>query len=69
MDQKKLGNILKERRKSLSINQKSFSEISGIAHHTLSDIESGKGNPTFQTLLKVLDILGLELQIETKGNE
>ena len=66
MDQKQLGNILRDRRKSLRIDQKSFSEISGIAHHTLSTIESGKGNPTFLTLKKILDILGLQLQIITK---
>ncbi|MBC8384203.1 MAG: helix-turn-helix domain-containing protein [Candidatus Cloacimonetes bacterium] len=67
MDQKNLGKIIKDRRKSLNINQKSFSEISGIAHHSLSDIESGKGNPTFLTLTKILDILGLKLSIKPKG--
>ncbi|HHE39316.1 MAG TPA: transcriptional regulator [Candidatus Cloacimonetes bacterium] len=67
MDKKELGKIIKKRRKNLNIDQKSISEISGIAHHTLSDIESGKGNPTFQTLIKILDILGLELQIKPKG--
>ncbi|MCK4654348.1 MAG: helix-turn-helix transcriptional regulator [Candidatus Cloacimonetes bacterium] len=69
MDQKELGKIIKDRRKSLNINQQSFSEISGIAHHTLSDIESGKGNPTFAVLMRILDVLGLDIKIEVKDNE
>jgi transcriptional regulator with XRE-family HTH domain len=29
----------------------------------LSDIETGKGNPTLQTLLKLLNVLGLRISI------
>ncbi len=67
MNSKKLGKIIRERRKSLEINQQSFSELSEISHHTLSDIESGKGNPTFAVLTKILDILGLEIEIQVKN--
>jgi len=64
-----LAKLIKERRKTLQINQQEFCEISDIAHHTLSDIESGKGNPTFVVLNKILDVLGLEMRIKIKGSE
>ncbi|NQV19410.1 MAG: helix-turn-helix transcriptional regulator [Armatimonadetes bacterium] len=64
-----LAKLIKERRKTLEINQQEFCEISDISHHTLSDIESGKGNPTFSILNKIFDVLGLEMRIKIKGSE
>jgi len=46
MNKKEFGSIIKDRRKILKINQEDLSEISEVALHTISDIESGKGNPT-----------------------
>lgn len=63
------GKLIKQRRKILSINQQDLAEISEIALHTISDIESGKGNPTLQVMCKLLDVLGLELAINVKGKE
>ena len=51
---------------SLRIDQRTLSEISGIADHTLSNIEAGKGNPTAATLERVLHALGMELRIQIK---
>lgn len=51
---------------SLRIDQRTLSEISRIAIHTLSNIEAGKGNPTIATLARVLDALGMEIQIQVK---
>lgn len=64
-----LGKIIKQRRKILEINQQDLAEISEIALHTISDIESGKGNPTLQVMDKLCEVLGLEIQIEVKGEE
>lgn len=69
MNRKKLGQLLKSRRNELGINQIDLSEISGVALHTISDIESGKGNPTLQVINKICDILGMELMIQVKGKE
>ena len=69
MNRKKLGQLLKNRRNELSINQIDLSEISGVALHTISDIESGKGNPTLQVINKICDILGMELMIRVIGQE
>lgn len=60
------GEIIKKRRNSLGLNQRALSEISQVAIHTLSNIEAGKGNPTVETLNRVLNVMGLEVQIGIK---
>ena len=69
MNKKEFGNMIRERRKVLKINQDDLSEISEVALHTISDIESGKGNPTLNVMAKIFDVLGLELDIRIKGEE
>ncbi|MBC8415690.1 MAG: helix-turn-helix transcriptional regulator [Candidatus Cloacimonetes bacterium] len=69
MNRRKLGQLLKSRRNELGINQIDLSEISGVALHTISDIESSKGNPTLQVINKICDILGMEIMIQVKGKE
>ncbi|RLC57909.1 MAG: transcriptional regulator [Candidatus Cloacimonadota bacterium] len=69
MNKKEFGSIIKDRRKILKINQEDLSEISEVALHTISDIESGKGNPTLQVIYRLCDVLGLKLSIKVKGEE
>lgn len=66
MDVKEVGGIIKKRRRFLQVDQKSLAEISGVAVYTISDIESGKGNPTGTVLIDVLDALGMELSVRIK---
>jgi len=58
---------IKERRKTLNVTQETLSEISGVGLRTLKQLESGKGNPTFGTLLKLCDALGLKFMLTTKN--
>ena len=58
---------IKERRKTLNVTQETLSEISGVGLRTLKQLESGKGNPTFGTLLKLCDALGLKFILTTKN--
>ena len=55
---------LRKRRQSLGIRQKDLADLAEIAVHTLSNIESGKGNPSLEVLGRLLDCLGLKLTIE-----
>jgi len=64
-----IGRFVQERRSVLDIDQKTLSELSGVAVHTISNIESGRGNPTVAVLNRVLTVLGLELQIKVGSNE
>ncbi|GEM53522.1 hypothetical protein EB1_33120 [Empedobacter brevis NBRC 14943 = ATCC 43319] len=60
---------IKERRKVLDITQETLAEISGVGLRTLKQFESGKGNPTLETLQKLCDALGLEIRLEIKTIE
>ncbi|MFV0143779.1 MULTISPECIES: helix-turn-helix domain-containing protein [Weeksellaceae] len=62
-------NQIKERRKVLAISQETLAEISGVGLRTLKQFESGKGNPTLETLQKMCDALGLEIKLEVKTIE
>ena len=66
MDAKKIGLIIKERRKQLGVNQLTLSELAGVGLNTLVAIERGEGNPQFNTLLTILDTLGLQMDINLK---
>ncbi|RVU23509.1 XRE family transcriptional regulator [Sandaracinomonas limnophila] len=63
MDQKLFGNIIKEKRNSLNLLQEELSEKSGVAIKTIHSIETGKGNPSFQSIQKLFEILELDLII------
>ncbi len=61
-----IGEIIKERRNSLRINQLNLAEMAGISKNTLYKIERGQANPTIEVLKKIADILGLEIKLEVK---
>jgi transcriptional regulator with XRE-family HTH domain len=58
--------IIKERRDTLNVTQESLAQLSGVGLRTLKQFESGKGNPTLQTLQKIADVLGLEVGLKLK---
>lgn len=68
-DETSIGERIRERRRALGISQRDLSELAGVSLHTLSDIESGKGNPTLATLEDILTPLGMVLSIQVRGVE
>jgi DNA-binding XRE family transcriptional regulator len=64
LNTQEIGKQVRQRRRILGIDQKTAAELSNVSVHTLSDIESGKGNPSIKVLSAVLDALGLKLQIQ-----
>ena len=64
MNAKELGKAIQLRRKSRKISQEDLAEIAGIGQRTLRDIEKGSGNPELTTLLKLCEVLGLNLTID-----
>ena len=58
---------IKARRESLHVTQDTLAQLSGVALRTLKQFESGKGNPTLQTLQKLIDVLGLEVTVTIKN--
>ena len=61
-----LINTIKERRENLQVNQENLAKLSGVGLRTLKQFESGKGNPTLQTIQKIANVLGLEVCLKVK---
>jgi y4mF family transcriptional regulator len=61
-----LGETIKKRRKELSITQPHLAELANVSTNTLYKLERGKGNPTLDVLIKLADVLGMELALEVK---
>ena len=66
MTQKEIGNVIKERRKALGVNQQTLADLACVAVNTVVAIERGEGNPQLTTLLTILDTLGLQADINMK---
>ena len=69
MTLQEIGNVVKERRKKLGINQQTLADLSGVAVNTVVAIERGEGNPQTNTLLTILDTLGLQVDVNIKQLE
>lgn len=61
-----IGAKIKERRSLLKISQQDLSDFSGVSISTVKDLERGVGNPSLQTLQKILDVVGLEIVLQIK---
>ncbi len=56
-----LNDTIKERRAQLKISQNDLAEMAGVSLATVKDIERGMGNPSIQTVEKILSVLGMEV--------
>lgn len=63
MNKKEIGMAIAERRSSLNITQARLAKLSKVSVHTLSNLETGEGNVTLDTLLKVATIVGFKVRI------
>lgn len=61
-----IGTTIKERRALLGISQQDLSDYSGVGISTIKDLERGIGNPSVETLRKILDVVGLEMVLQVK---
>jgi y4mF family transcriptional regulator len=59
-----IGKKIQTRRKSRKIVQADLADIAGISPRTLRNIEKGIANPELETLLKICQVLGMEIKIE-----
>ena len=69
MTKKELGKKIKDRRMVISMPQKQLADYTGLSVVTLSQIETGKANPSFETLNEIFHFLNLEILIEVKKNK
>lgn len=62
-----LSVIISSRRKALGISQNDLAEMSGVSLATIKNIERGAGNPSLETVEKILAVLGLEIQFKVRN--
>lgn len=58
--------MLKSRRKTLEISQLDLAEMAGVGLATVKDIERKKGNPSMSTILRILEVLGMEIIFQVR---
>ncbi|MEM6398310.1 MAG: helix-turn-helix domain-containing protein [Bacteroidota bacterium] len=61
-----IGRDIKSRRSDLRITQPQLAKIAEVSVNTIYKIERGQGNPRLSSLVKLLDVLGLELGVQVK---
>lgn len=66
MNKIELGELIKERRKALKIDQRTLALLAEVGLNTVVAVERGEGNPTLSTVMSILDTMGLQLSISLK---
>ncbi len=61
-----IGQIIKARRKELGLTQNTLALLSQVGINTIVSIERGSKSPSFETLTKVADVLGLDVKLAVK---
>lgn len=61
-----ISQIIKDRRLQLELTQQDLADYTELSLRIIKSIEAGKGNPTFSTLSKISEILGLEIIMQVK---
>lgn len=58
-----IGQTIKARRKELGVTQQEVADLAAVGINSLVAIERGTGNPSLKTLLRILEVLGLEIKL------
>lgn len=61
-----IGKSLRQRRELLGLLQPQLSSIAGVSTRTIQLVESGKANPSLNTILQLADVLGMNIQLVLK---
>ncbi len=61
-----LGEAIRRRRKELGITQPHLADLAMISTNTLYKLERGQGNPSLEVLVKLAEVMGLEIRMEVK---
>ena len=68
-DAASLGNAIRSRRKDLKYTPGYISEIRGLSVSFLSDLENGKPTAEIGKTIEVINLLGLDILVETRRDE
>jgi transcriptional regulator with XRE-family HTH domain len=62
-----IGQKVRERRKLLRLRQRDLAELAGVTLRGLTELESGRANPTINQLAKIAEVLGLEIRLTERS--
>ncbi|MFO7727287.1 helix-turn-helix transcriptional regulator [Desulfonatronospira sp. MSAO_Bac3] len=66
-DTRKIGRIISEKRKADGLTQARLAALSGVGVRFVGELERGKPTARLDKLFKVLDGLGLYLDVKKRG--
>ena len=66
-DSKSLGAAIRKRRKELNYTQAYLSEFTGYSTSFISDLERGKPTAEIEKTIRLVNLLGLDILVETRG--
>ena len=69
MKKEELGKLVKHRRKVLGLTIRELADLTGMSKTTISQIETGVGNPTIEVLYNIFEYLNLEMRVEIKKRQ
>ena len=62
-----LGKMIKTRRKEMGITQAYLLEVTGLSTTFISDVENGKSTAEIGRIIKLINILGMDFIVESRG--
>jgi len=67
-DTRTLGRVIRERRKTVGLTTVRVAEMASVSRRLLTELERGtRRNVGTQAVFRVLDLLGLKMEIEPRG--
>ncbi len=61
-----ISETIKNRRQELKLTQPYLANMADVSVNTIFKIENGEANPTLEVLEKILEVLGMEIQLTIK---
>ncbi|MEX1004230.1 MAG: helix-turn-helix domain-containing protein [Acidimicrobiia bacterium] len=55
--------VIRRRRRELGIDQETTAQLAGVSRKSVSEIERGKRTVRLDVLMRVVDVLGLRMEI------
>ena len=65
MPKQEIANIVHYYRKQSGLSQQELARLAGVGKTVIYDIEKGKESVRLSTLLKVLDVLNIQMKFDT----
>lgn len=66
MDNTEIAVVVRKKRDQMGITQQDLAFRSGVHLRSINNIEGGKGNPSLDTLLKIAEVLKLEVIVRSQ---